>query len=312
MVQRVVRTKYGADRLREHMGRVTESITALAVALLLAGCAGSDPATPAVEAGLTSDGPSGTVEGRVVDDQFLALQGVEVGIPAIDRKVVTAVDGSFRLFGIAPGSAEIVATKAGYTTSRVPVVVEADGVVEDLEIVLAPVAVPKAAFTQVFPGHGFLGCGFKTGASTLSNVRICEADPNTNQFFGFEVNRSMGLVVLVLELAWTPTAPGTATHMREELWKTNCADCADVRYQYGGEGDSHLSGTSPIQMVFGSAAAPFADSLNDVGPTRLLVFAHVSRDTDPVVVVAVQQPVDFYVSAFYNSAPGPDYTQVPS
>lgn len=284
-------------------------LAALVLVLLAAGCAGpAGPKAATNAAPAVTSAETGTVAGTAVDDQLVALADVDVGVPLANLTTKTGADGSFRLANVPAGAAEVVATKAGFATARQKVAVEAGAAVKDVQLVLAPIAPPKQARIEPFLGNGYISCALKVGAFTLTTVQVCEVDPSNNPFFDFPVTKSQGLQALVLELAWTPTAPATATALRVELLKNpNCVQGAcnpDVRYGY-------KSGPSPIKYQLGNATTPWAEDLAADGPTTLTAYSWVSRDVDPLAVVVVQQPVRFYVSAFYNSVPAAAYTLVP-
>src|SRR6266403_5387884 len=76
----------------------------------------------AVAANLAAQTTS-VIEGRVTDQQGLAIEGVTVNVrnmaAAIDRGTVTDASGEYRLVGLAAGIYAVTASKAGFASGTV-------------------------------------------------------------------------------------------------------------------------------------------------------------------------------------------------
>lgn len=300
------------------MGRLgTAAVAMVFLGVALAGCTDSagEPLAPSTSStsAVTQGSGSASVSGMVVDEESLPVQGADVSIVSLPEAptATTGADGTFSFAAIAPGIQKLVASKAGYKTHQVEVQVGAQEAVDGVQLRLVRVPDPVKPFMTVIPGEGFIACALKAGASTFTTIQFCEADPQHKPFYDFDVSVEDGLTSLVLELEWVPTLPGTATHLRQELWKNpNCDNGGcnpDIQYEVE-QGRSWNAGESPLKMQFGSLGNPFREGLETTGATTLSHYSHVSRANDPLVVVVVQQPVSHYISLFHHSEPAPDYS----
>jgi hypothetical protein len=176
----------------------------------------------------------------------------------------------------------------------------------EAQLTLVPVPIPHQAEQEVFFQTGFIACHANIGFWTILMNTVCSLDPNHKPLFEFQVERSRGLVAIVLELDWTPTTALTGAAVRQELWKNpRCSETAcDPERRFGYE-----QGPPALKKVYGSLAAPFVEDIGEVGPTTMGSFALAPNTEDYTGTGAVfQQTVTHWVSVFYNDEPAPDYS----
>jgi hypothetical protein len=307
------------------------------LAAVLAGCVGHDP--PGGKAvnpsgGLESSDPGlGSVEGIVVDDQGLPVEGAGVALTDVDSvATTTGTAGNFFLANIPPGGHNLVVTMIGFESAQRPFHLEAAQKVEGLEIQLRPSSKPVESYVELVHDNGFISCNVSTIALPFTRNQICAFDSKNKPFIPFDVSVPKGLVSVVAEIRWTSSTPGTASELRLGIWKNiTCANegslPATLSYRCSPEEDimyAAAQGQSPVKAQVGTEAKPFRDGLDLRKTQRLGAIALIrSWDspsvqnptpdgiTEPVALV-VQQPVEFFVSIFYNKAPGPDYSALPA
>jgi len=79
---------------------------------------------------------TGTLKGRILDDQKLALPGATVAISALSKGTITDTEGQFTLIKIPVGEYELLVTYMGYESYKVQLKVEADKTTELNNVIL--------------------------------------------------------------------------------------------------------------------------------------------------------------------------------
>jgi carboxypeptidase family protein len=293
-------------------GRMRTVPLALAI-LALSGCLGGGaPATVTTSAPPT-DG--GVVHGFVVDETGLPVEAAQATfVDAGNLTAASAADGRFRIAGVPPGQHQLVVAKLGYATAQRLLNV-ADGEEAEVEVTLVAIPKPDLGQTLLLIGKGFLSCSVTSALLTPTLTQPCGWDENNRPLFPFEVDVSRGLVGVVAELVWTPTTAYTGQELRLGLWKnpTCSARCSiedDVIY------GPYVNGPSPLRKAVGNSTEPFKRDLDQTGPTKIAAVALVRDAKLPTenpadASVVWQQPIDFYVSVFYNRDVLVNYTAVP-
>lgn len=149
--------------------RMGPGSAALALLLLLAGCAGQD-APPVLDSSdqgrhgeLRPLRETGTIEGSVTDDEMRPLENATVVVRGMDAQMLTAADGSFRFPNVPVGRLVVAAAKGGYEgQAREIEVAEAEPTT--VKFVLTLVASLKP-YVEIFP-HNAL---HHVGAFTYTN-----------------------------------------------------------------------------------------------------------------------------------------------
>lgn len=281
------------------------------VSLVVAGCSGQ--ARPAETNASTAQG-GGSVAGTVTDDSGLPIEAAEAAL--VDAQNVTAqsaADGRFLLTGVAPGRHQLVVHKLGFSTGQRSIEVS-DGQVLELEVTLVAVPRPLDTPPELRQGRGFISCSFTSNAFAPTVTQPCGWDDNNEPLYIFDVDVTRGLVAVVSELVWTPTSGGTGQELRLGLWRN--PSCEVRCSQEDGKVYGYVNGHSPLRFAIGNMTEPFRDGLESTKPTRLGAVALV-RDPHPVaqdpadVALVWQQPVDFWVTIFYNQEAPAGYSALP-
>lgn len=284
-------------------------VSCLVAGALFAGCSGK-PSTP--QLATTSSGTdAGSVAGVVLDEALLPVADAEVGIRLANLTTVASTTsdaaGQFLLTGVPPGSYELLASKVGYsypTTHRFTV--GAGQKVEGVEVRLAAAAPARVPFVDRFIENGFISCAVQQGIVGFSRTQPCGFEGSNKPAYRFKVNRTDGLVAVVLEMTWTPTNSVVGEKLRQALWLSPFCDTrhCDTGLDYGG-----VNGKSPLRHAYGNLSHPLQDGINGTGSTTLAAMALVpERETVFDTYVVYQQAVTHYVSVFYNEEPSPEYS----
>lgn len=302
--------------MRDVAGPGVPALVALFLGLALAGCLGGDDASgsaaapnPSGPANLTQAKEEGKtlIAGFVLDEAQLPIPNAEVGLLHTEiRTQYTDEGGLFVFADLAPATYTVVASKLGFDAVQRVVELGAGEQVEDLEIVLPPMAVPLEPYWETFIEEGYIACGAKIATVTISNINVCLFDDQHKPQVDFAVKGGNNLVAVQLELEWQETSGVTGAGLRLELWKNpNCipSPCApDVEYP----GDA--TGPSPLKLVVGSNSAPIREGIAPEGET--LLSSMTFTDGDDPVVLQFQQRVTHYISVWYNQAPPEDFTLI--
>lgn len=244
-------------------------------ALLLGGCLGGagDPAP-------TPTGPRiGAAEGQVVDDEGRPVAGAQVRAMLRETSTLADAQGNYRLENLTAGALRLVASAQGHASQTRDLEL-GEGVVArvDFAVRRLPSVTPRSD-TETFTGR--IECGLVQGTS-------CETATGANaNTIRFDVDPA--LAGIVVEVAWTPTAPGTASALRAEL-RAATADACGLPY-------AEASGPS-ILRVEAREGFPLHG-----GPQCLRV--GLASDA-----VAVSQDFEAHVSLFYHAPPPAGFSAV--
>ncbi len=267
---------------------------ALVSATVLAGCSGKgseseedegDAVAPPAEA----DESLGGIEGTVVDDEAVALAGVEVGIPDLELYTATDADGRYSFSLVEPGEYSIFANLIRYEQDAQMVTVAANAIAQ-IDFQLIPLAPVDAIRYKTTEHIGFMNCGF--GLVVLVGTSDCTGDENHNVYFAFDVDP--GIQTVIGEMVWEPTAAMAAQSLRLTLWQnTDCTTLCDPEHDYGDE-----RGPSPVYL---RADAPFAGAAAE-GTTTLewFVWTPGTSGSPPLPVLVLNQPYTIYETVFYG------------
>ncbi len=277
------------------------SAVLLLLSLGLSGCVGGDGPGPQATPSVDPEGDTGGVQGVVVDDSSLPIEGVEVA--ALDREAVTTRtddQGRFQLSGLDPGTVRLAAQKLGYTSIVQNVNVVAGDVVE-LQLTLAAVAVAQDGYVETAIGDGYFACGAYLVVTSWGNLHACVHD-NHQPRYTFLVERE-GLMGIMQEVTWEQTSALTSEYLLVRLeYKPVCDPFCSWEKQWAEE-----EGTSPVRTysdLEDDAEDYFPEGENPVelnsmtfpggeGPST----SEPSVGSGPVIVF--QQRMTHYISLFY-------------
>lgn len=302
-------------------GRLVGVSGFLTLLIFLSGCTGGNSAAvvrltaePAV-----ADTDTGGIEGVILDDEDLPLQGVEVGIPTAGIVTQTDSAGRFSLSHVPPGAVDLHAALLGYHYATRAVDVVAGEVVRDLEIKLLPI-VTERPFEKTQIKKGLFGCGASwRPAVALSGLAACGllslVPADTSQQDQFLIvwqlpDPTRAWNMSVFEMQWDSTqVAGKGLWM---IWEVN--GCVNANSGSFGQ----ASGRSPIKLVSDAAkiaTVTKAACQSACPPTSCEVVSRVFATPETFgsssaadLGLSAQQPFIQYLTAFYH-APGPaDYT----
>lgn len=126
---------------------------------LWSGCVGSEGAEDEGPSSVDGDGLQvgmGILSGRVLDDEFRALQNATVAVPDLDVEQSTGADGTFRLVNLAPGEYDAIAVKLGYQALGRRVELLPDKTTE-VTFLLSPLPT-NGTYYESFPWVGLQPC----------------------------------------------------------------------------------------------------------------------------------------------------------
>ena len=294
----------------------------LAIALLLAGCAGGG-ATPAGQASSSIAAPTdivedgGSITGTVVDDESIALEGVTVALLELNLQVATIAAGAFEFQNLPAGTYRLAAQKLGYESVAKAVTVAA-GEAADVTLELAAIAIEVARHEVVGPLSGYFQCrssvyqGGATGTCGYTCTAAC-VNPlgpvftGDNSILKFEID-SDNVASVVGDMKWTPSAYGTSSNLR-------------FAFSYEKRVGSHWwcsgEGPSPLQFVWqadgeskcanvGGTTNPDQPLVKD-NPMRIYSNVPFATQSSPLNL-AYEQKFEMYGTVFYGEPAPEGYT----
>lgn len=197
---------------------------------MFAGCVGAkgDPTSTGPSGPPVATGPAefsdanGAIEGLVIDDETLPIQGVIVAAyidPAQSSQVSTDAAGRFVINNLAPGAYNVAAAKLGY-----------DSIVKRIEVVQGEVASASFSLRQIeihegyhesFVQDGYFECSwtgvYGTGPCFFPIISDSNSQvnyplwPNNKRQFDYPVGP--GAVTVFNELTWDRTTAATGDTM---------------------------------------------------------------------------------------------------
>lgn len=240
------------------------SRTLLGVALCVAAaCAGVSTPT------LAQDSAAGRsdLRGVVRDSAGAPLAGVQVAIPALDRRTLTGTDGRFVLVGLPAGTVRVTASRIGLQTARRDVVVPATGPIEFV-LAPAPTALSGMVITEQHPPGTVRPAGDRLGpllvAGARSEVVTLEgSDANLAEKVGRQVfARVPGIQVYDMDGAGNQTNVSTRGLDPHRSWEFNVRqDGVSINSDVYGYPASHysppLEAMERVELVRGTAALQY-------------------------------------------------------
>jgi hypothetical protein len=284
---------------------------ALIVSMVLAGCtSGAGPADDTTAP--PQDPLLGAIEGAVLDDQALPLEGAQVGLRDSEASGRTGGDGRFLLSNIEPGSYDLLVSKVGYTSIAKRVAVEA-GKTTAVPIELKPVAVAAPRY-ETNSTAGRFECSV-----ALVDVLWLEC-PGSNTVWPTSSSRSLfskplGVRHIVAELRWQATSAATGNNLDFNIVNRNGSDCQWYANEFG---PSPLKIQVTIGQQFVNPHSPAAtgcdDKIIDDADTQLAfdLYSSPVYATDVATVGAtLQQPFEIYYTFFFDMDVPEGFTALP-
>ena len=157
-------------------------VTAVAIALMLAGCAEETPEPIeedfTLEEDLEATETTGVIRGVVVDSAIVPIVGATITISTTGQSTATNEDGAFGFDGLEPGTYFFEVTKLGYAPVQQSADVEA-GVAQPpvVRVQMLPDESFVDPYSEMFQYDGFYQCG-------TSVVVVCAAPGILLGFFG--------------------------------------------------------------------------------------------------------------------------------
>jgi hypothetical protein len=300
--------------------RVVVAGVALALALLLAGCAEGGADAPGALPGGSADGAAppeagfGAVAGVVVDSVIRPVAGVAVALRhAGDDPVAATTDagGGFRFDGVAAGAYSLATSHERYLDLAVAVVV-AEGEVASLRLVLEPLQ-SNAAFVTQLRFSGFVECSFG-GSNTCAAVDLGAGQNVTNDnalpyFAGHWTGYGRVPDWIQTEATWqTATAFSSISLMHTaasaEEWAAG--DAYHIGRHWAHDGPPTYMGwnqTFAAENGLGTLRDPVYLATN--GPFSFLPDPPVDKDFR--IGAAVEQPFELVLHTFYGYTPPADW-----
>lgn len=269
----------------------------LALAILAAGCVGSEEAPALEKAAELVTGPSpeelartpGTLQGLVLTPSLGPIAGAKVAFLRQNGSATTDASGFFRLERATTGPHLLSVSAAGYT-NRTVLANARNGTVMEVNITLEP-APSRVPYQEERELQGFLSCGLL--APGHQGVDCASADPNHRDVFEFDVAPRGKQVVL--ELVWDAEGnPGARTLRLSAETVGYGAEDLDLGNATG-EGHARVTVDRAVMEKF--------------YPEGGLLRARVALTNEgtPPVGLAAQTRFTLYVTTFYHE-PGPaDY-----
>lgn len=296
------------------------------------GAAGNDYEAPKAAEG------SGAIQGVVVSEEELPIEGAEVGLAAKDVPAVfTNSEGRFAFSHLEPGKYTVVAQKFGYESQKRLADVAAGGVAEVQIRLVATTVQGVEPFPVVDLQAGFVGCSAAARVPTVRDPldifgdeirtaqHVCDT---TRQHANYDPFQDRVDILYNLSAAPVATIAGFVFEMDWEgsqavsrnLWLTvEIQGCLDADAREGLLLD--VEGPSPLRQAFDAAA--FASKLNLTGSTCHSAGEDKGKDCNAEKCTLVARvrpsattlgtPADFgvvvnqrftqYVTTFYNGIP---------
>lgn len=187
----------------------------LALAIVLAGCAGDDGGSSGATDGPGASGDNETqirngIEGIVQSEDLLPLERAKVEIISLNLTVFTNSEGQYRFANLEPRDYLVVAEKEGFRTLTQRAIVQ-DETIHELNFQLEARST-ETPYSETLPADGLVSCKFVYGLDpeSMQHHDCGSFDPNNQDTHEFEVQRNAAQIVV--EANWEPTQDG-AKHM---------------------------------------------------------------------------------------------------
>lgn len=180
--------------------------------------------TPAGSPSGGGAGESGSIEGRVVDDEAQPVAGATVSLSDRGRETWSGPDGSFAFADVPAGPGRLHAEADGYAPQDQTITVSSRQVVRPL-LTLARLPEPLGYHaTAIFEGH--YDCAHEVPIWTgdcmiLYESQTGQEDPVTSEKFAFRTRVEAGWESVVVELVWKGAANNQLDGMRLYLENGN-------------------------------------------------------------------------------------------
>lgn len=282
------------------MRRVVLALTMVA-AIVLAGCVGGTPPSPSESPPATTAPPAtvtaetGSIEGRVINEETLPIVGAAVALQDSDQKASTDEAGVFVFNDLAPADYTIFASKLGYSSAAKKVSVTA-GEVANVQLQLQAIDLDNESFFVTLPFEGFMVCSVSAFSPVNCNAEGAAGEDKTSWIV--DVDRTYPLKEAVVELMWVPASPTTGQEMEIEF-------CEDI------ENRQVLCAQGQIDAwyTYADGPPPVTLRVTDIpkDATQLLVGAGAKWQAAPVV----QQRFTEYLTWCYVEKCADDFTALP-
>lgn len=273
---------------------------AVAVLVVLSGCAGADPKLAGV-ASTTAPPPVATVEtgsvsGLIVSEEELPLSGVDVVLQDMKNITKTDTSGAFVFNGLEPRTYTLLVSGLGYESAARTVDVLA-GEVATVRVELKVLVLKPEPYVVMTPFEGMVQCAFNPEYSIQPCGNVAAEDKDQ---FLITTEPTMPLEELVLELVWTPTMAGTGASMELSFCDAHPDRQADVLCF---ENNFYEYQTTPSPNVMRLDGVPI-DTYNE------WLVAAGSGYQEPTI--AFQQRFTVYVTLCMVESCPEDYSAVPT
>jgi hypothetical protein len=275
------------------------AVAALAITLLLAGCAAKPDAAPEPVADFTdldlaATATTGLIRGIVVDEAIRPVPDVKLTLQTEQgpREATSADDGAFGFDDLPGGTYFIQAAKPGFApaqTSTDVVAGVAEPPVVKVLLVLDPGTRP---FFEAYNWDGFIECSAR---AILLGVAACEGVGNDD--IAHDIDLTAGIPTFAQgELIWESTQA-----LGDEL---------SFNWRKTGTNNDYIDTEGPSPLLLQANYTLFEE--NDVGagePLRTVIFTGHNPATEPPggltwgVGVQLQQKFTLYLHVFYNFQP---------
>jgi hypothetical protein len=298
----------------------------VAAAILLSGCAGSNPSAQLQSSTpLTDD--AGAIDGTVTDETLAPIVGATVGLEGRPETAKTDAKGRFQLQGLATGTYVLRVAAAGFSgASRTVVVTAGETSVANFELVALP-TIEAYSTTAIKSGRIFCGADWRLPQGPQGPFAACGALYATpaNDLDSFAVTFDLStdnvsaVRELVFETFWTPTqAFGSGLRV---FWEAYQVITPTYEFTEDLRTFRHVQGSSPL---WGSA--DYVDILDNVtgkkpppthcapnGPcrfwARVFPYASTLGSSAPLdVSTYVDQGYTHHVTEFYGLPAPPGFS----
>lgn len=262
-----------------------------ALALLLAGCSGSNGSDNGADSG-PSAGDVPMLHGYVVDLAIRPLEGVSVKVLDSNVSVLSDAGGYYGFDGLPTEQfLVLVATKPGYIPQSKQVTLVPDVPVRlNFTLEVEPVTTPS---WYVLPYEGMVGCQVATVGPTGNNTFDCNNGLEQRTRWDFAVEPD--LAGAVIEIYWEPrTEAGKSMSMHLET-----LELGQLNVVLG-----HVIGESPLRITVPPSAAQ--KYYPQGGLMRLTVQAASDAEQNEAGIgesIVFQQGFEAFASQFYVAVP---------
>ena len=280
-------------------------VTAVAIALMLAGCAEETPEPIeedfTLEEDLEATETTGVIRGVVVDSAIVPIVGATITISTTGQSTATNEDGAFGFDGLEPGTYFFEVTKLGYAPVQQSADVEA-GVAQPpvVRVQMLPDESFVDPYSEMFQYDGFYQCG-------TSVVVVCAAPGILLGFFGQP--DPIGIDSSAVTFYWETTPEFVQTEM---VWDSTQTLSPELLMQQEAldtacEGDTLLKNTegeSPLRSRVNRTNLDRTDIGGECG-IYYSIFAGGAQGTP--AGFSIEQKFTWYVTSFYGFEPDEDW-----